>query len=56
MIECRECDGTGLELTANGRVRTHPVSQVAGAPNCAGGSDLPRGVDHEEIQPMKVAR
>lgn len=54
MIQCRKCDSSDLELTANGRVRTHPAESGQG--NCPGGSDLPRGVDHEEIQPMKVSR
>lgn len=56
MNECRKCSASDLELTANGRVRSHPVDGEQGAPNCGGGSDLPRGVDHEEAQPMKVSR
>ncbi len=56
MIKCRKCEATELELTANGRVKSHPEGGVPGVPNCAGGSDLPRGVDHEVIQPMKASR
>lgn len=56
MIECRKCSAGELELTANGRVRSHPVDGVEGRPNCGGGSDLPLGVDEEVIQPMKAAR
>lgn len=56
MNQCRECEATELDLTANGRIRTHPINGEPGSLNCPGGSDLPWGVDHEVIQDMKVSR